>query len=653
MSKQSHIDGIRLYSDNLEGNSKTTKKVEYKKVSTTTTTKTITKGGKQTSQKTETTIKINKDYGLPKSKNMALGQIKETRSASTGQKDKFSYAGKLKEKQNYLYYVSGIGFVDKDGKQVKQDNKPKETKVIKNPPKPTRPIGPRITITIQNKRPERKGGELVENYEYHETKNFGDHNRESIVVHRRLGDPFYQSIYGKRSSTYTPGIRGKSNYTLEKEESKTVTDYSKIKTKTVTTDYRIKKTSENRTIDTSKYAKGSSNYQKNQYQNKTYNTTKSTQTNKTNQSNNTSQSGYNKGTSNYNSSSYQRTINVEERKRNIVPKTQFEKTLTETNARRNAAPVQKKYIPSTKKYQEKSEDSYSRKNNNQNQPKNQYNANLSKKVFDTEKYKRKVEPSKYQQKTEETYKSKMTDYSQKGQDGQDGQEGQQGIGGKYGKNGYDKNMNGKENNMAGDEDINNVGENNDMNNDPNYCPIHGYHGHASGEQDQENMFNQQIENAQDQGNMNVDNNGEINYEEIDNYKFYESKCFSNKTHNVNTNININTQKVINTEENINISNTANNMNNMGVINMGNMEAQDQMIQSEEGYDLSKLYIATRVIPVYSDMIGNTYQCGHVCNVCGNPFDDNMIQQNNMNEMQAMAIDSNCPIHGQNLMEQQQ
>ena len=600
MSRESNIDGIRLYSDNLEGNAKTTKKVEYKKVSKTTTTKTVTKDGKQTSQKTEKTIKINKDYGLPKSKNIHLGQIRETRSSSTGQKEKFSYAGKLKEKQNYLYYVSGIGFVDKEGKPVKQDNKPKETIVIKNPPKPTRQVGPRITITIQNKRPERKGGELVENYEYHETKNFGDHNHESIVVHRRLGDPFYQSIYGKRSSTYTQGIRGKSNYILEKEESKTITDYSKIKNKTLTTDYRVKKTSENRTIDTSKYARGSSNYQKNQYQNKTFNTTKS------NQSNNTSQSGYNKGTSNYNNSSYQRTINVEERKRNIVPKTQFEKTLTETNERRNVSQVQKKYIPSNKKYQEKSEDSYSRKNN-QNQSKNQNNANLSKKVFDTEKYKRKVEPSKYQQKTEETYKNKM------------------------------------------------IGENNDMINDPNYCPIHGYHGHASGAQSQENMYNQQIANEQDQENMNVENNGEINSEEIDNYKFYESKCFSSKTHNVNNNININinTQKAINTEENINMANSDNNTNNMGVINMENMEAQEQMIQSEEGYDLSKLYIATRVIPVYSEMNGNTYQCGHVCNVCGNPFDDNMIQQNNINEMQTMAIDSNCPIHGQNMMEQQQ
>ena len=207
MSKESHIDGIRLYSDNLEETSKstnTTKKVEYKKVEKITTTKTVVKNGNQTSQKTETTTKIKKDFGVPRqSRQFTFGEIKESLSTTNGQKDKYSYAGKLKEKQNYLYYVSGIGFVDKEGKPVKQDNKPKETKVIKNKPKPMRQVGQRVTITIQNKRPERKGDELVENFEYHETKDFGKHNRESVVIHKRLGDPFFQSIYGKkRSSTY-------------------------------------------------------------------------------------------------------------------------------------------------------------------------------------------------------------------------------------------------------------------------------------------------------------------------------------------------------------------------------------------------------------------------------------------------------------------
>ena len=618
MSKERTIDGIRLYSDNLENNVNTTKKVEYKKVEKTTTTKTVIKGGNQTSKKIETTTKINKNYGLPgTTKNYTFGQIKESRSVSSGlfpgitssglSKSKFNYEGKLKEKENY---VSGKGFMKKDEKWVKQENKSK----------PIREIRQRITIVIQNKRPERKGGELVENFEYHETKDFGKNNRESIVVHRRLGDPFYQSINGKkRSSTYTQAGRGKSNISLEKDETKTVTDYTKIKNKTITTtDYRVKKTTENKTIDTSKYT--SNNYQKNKYQNNTYNTTKSTQ------SNQSSQSGFNKGISNKYNQSYQRTINVEERKRNIVPKTQFEKTYTETNNRRNAAPVQprktqdnskdqKKYIPSTKKYQEKSEDSYSRKNQSQNQNKNQYNPNLNKKVFDTEKYKRKEEPKKYQQKTEETYKSQMTGYSKKEQESQEGQ----GIG---------------EDNMV---------------NDPNYCPIHGYHGQGQGhEKEGQNIY------GQGESNINIMNNNmsDNQTEEIDNYKFYESKCFSSKTQNINTNININTLNRINAEENINTINTDNNMNEM---NMRNTESQEQMVQGEEGYDLSKLYIATKIIPVYSDMLGSQYQYSHVCNVCGNPFEENQInimQQNQMNSMQEMAYDNNCPIHGQNMMQQQ-
>ena len=153
-----------------------------------------------------------------------------------------------------------------------------------------------------------------------------------------------------------------------------------------------------------------------------------------------------------------------------------------------------------------------------------------------------------------------------------------------------------------------------MINDPNYCPIHGYHGH-----------------------------GQANYDEIENYKFHESKELSRKSQNlntkVNTNININKQHIVNTEENVN-SNYAN-------INAMN---QEQIIQGEEGYDMSKLYIATKIIPVYSEMLDQQFQSHtHVCRVCGNPFGDqmDMMQQNQINSMQEMEYDINCPIHGQN------
>ena len=140
-------------------------------------------------------------------------------------------------------------------------------------------------------------------------------------------------------------------------------------------------------------------------------------------------------------------------------------------------------------------------------------------------------------------------------------------------------------------------------NDPNYCPIHGYHG------------------------------------EIENYKFYESKNLSSRVQT-----NINTQNIINTQQ-INTQHIINSEENMNCYNATN---QEQMAQGEEAYDMSKLYIATKVTPVYSEMLDQQFQTHtHVCNVCGNPFDENcdMMQQNQMSSMQEVEYDINCPIHG--------
>ena len=519
--RENNIDGIRLYSDNLEeANSKPSKTVQsYKKVETTTTTRRFVKEGSNPSQTTVTKkrTKITKDLGVPrKSINEITGNIQEMISSLQGGKDKYTYSGKLKEKSNYLYYVSGIGYVTKEGVPAK-DNKPKEVKVMKQKPQPARVVKERVTIVIQNKRPEKKGGDLVENFQYYESKDLGKNNKESIVVHKRKGDPFYQSIHGKRSSSYTHAERSRAS--IEKTEIQSRT----IETKTTT--------------------------QRNQYQNKTYNTTK------------TAQTGAGRG-NRKNESSYQRTINVEERKRNIIPKTRFEKTYTEIN-KRTTSGEQKKYVPPPKKYQEKTDESYKRKTQTQN----------NQKVVDTEKYKRNVEQNKYQQKTEETQQTR-------------------------------------------------VSQDQNMLNDPNYCPIHGYHGQGS-------------------------------IDDIDNYKFYESKIVTTKINtnlkdmntNINTNENINRQNIINTEENINT--------NMAYMN------QEQMAQAEEGYDLSKLYIATKITPVYSEMLDQQFQTHtHVCKVCGNAYDDNqmemmqqnqinsMQEQNQVNSMQEMEYDINCPIHGQ-------
>ena len=210
--RETRINGVRLYSDNLEGdnNSKSKTVTTYKKVQSTT--KTVTKAGSNPSQTTITKkTAITKNFGVPRhSAGSIKPQIKETVAEIKGHKEKFMYSGKLKEKENYLYYVSGIGYVNKDGVPTKPDNKPKEIKVLSNKPKPMRKVEERVTITLQSTRPERKGGELLENFEYHETKEIGKKNKESLVVHKRLGDPFYQSIKGGRSSSYTQVQRSKN-----------------------------------------------------------------------------------------------------------------------------------------------------------------------------------------------------------------------------------------------------------------------------------------------------------------------------------------------------------------------------------------------------------------------------------------------------------
>jgi len=560
MSKrESRIDGVRLYSDILEGdnNAKSKTVQTYKKVQSTT--RTVTKAGANPSQTTITKkTEITKNFGIPKhSVDNIQPHIKETVAKITSNKEKYMYSGKLKEKENYLYYVSGIGYVNKDGVPTKPDNKPKEIKVLSNKPKPVREVGQRVTIILQNTRPERKGGELVDNFEYHETKDLGKHNKESLVVHRRLGDPFYQNIKGGRSSSYTQMHRSKN--ILDNKD-------TTIKTKTIQT----------------------TTTQRKQYENKTYNTT----------SNVKQDSKYNRPG---NQSSYQRTTKIEEKKRTIVSNPRIEKNFAEANKRRNASQEPKKYEPKKyepkkyepKKYvptQKKTDETNKRKTQTQTQPRIQPKPTENKKVFDTNKYNtnrpnmrnnmNNINQSTYQKKTEETQK---TEFSQ---------------------------------------------ENNNLLNDPNYCPIHGYHGQG---------------NVNSAINTNVNINASYGTEDIDNYRFYESKNVTKRVENINRNINnninsnINMQNIVTREENV----------NTGYMNAMN---QEQMAQGEEGYDMSKLYIATKVTPVYSEMLDQQYQNStHVCNVCGNPFDENqldMMQQNQMSSMQEVEYDINCPIHGQ-------
>ena len=61
--------------------------------------------------------------------------VKINQTYSSGNQDKYSFAGTLKEKDNYTYYVSGIGYVNKDGEPLDK-SKAALMKKSKTVPKP-------------------------------------------------------------------------------------------------------------------------------------------------------------------------------------------------------------------------------------------------------------------------------------------------------------------------------------------------------------------------------------------------------------------------------------------------------------------------------------------------------------------------------------
>ena len=127
---------------------------------------------------------------------------------SFSSQQKYSYAGKVNEKNNYVYYVSGIGYVNKneDNKNEKNINNKKTIKPA--PPKTIpKPVAKPNQIKIQQKKVievDRK--QLVDNYQYHETKDIKKETKKSTVNHQRLCEPFYSEINtrnSKKFSSYT------------------------------------------------------------------------------------------------------------------------------------------------------------------------------------------------------------------------------------------------------------------------------------------------------------------------------------------------------------------------------------------------------------------------------------------------------------------
>ena len=524
---------------------------------------------------TTNTYLANKSKAYP-SQNYGTG-VKETRSQSTGNKEKFTYAGTVKEKENYMYYVSGVGYVTKEGAKKAEEEK------AKSKPKP-QPImrSERTTIRIVMKKPERKTGEKVENYEYRESKRVIDSKMDSIVVHKR-GDPFYQIIGGKKKfSSYTSGARGKNRID---------DDLSKDKISTLKTD-KYKTKTENKYKSTST----------NKYQTKTQSVTSA----KESQSQ-SSTKDKKKVPSKY-TSTYQKTTKVEVSRKKYEPKGKYEKNFTEGNRGAKGGMRNKNLPPSTKKYEEKTEDTYKK-------GKGPYNPNLNQKMFDTEKYK------------------KTKDEEQENKDGL---------------NAPDRYPRPYEENQGMD--------------DPNYCPIHGLKGH-------QNLGGEgEIERREE-------NNQGVNPEDADNYRFYESQRVTRKVENINTE---NTQN-IESEQNLNANTVGQEQfmaSKVGMDLSQKMEGMSQQIQQmsqqmqrlsqqsqglygmqgigvagSQGCDISKVYIATRAVPVYSEIVNqfSNMNDSQVCNVCGNPFNQGLIN----NTQEIMYNNNGCPIHGQTMVQQQQ
>ena len=358
--------------------------------------------------------------------------VKETRSESYGNKEKYTFAGTVKEKDNYLYYVSGVGYVNKEGEPIKKERAVSQPKpIIKDE---------REEIKIETKRIEEQG-ELVDNYNYKESKYTKNKDKDSIVIHRRLGDPFYQNIVTerKRFSSYTPRPRrfGATTSTTTKEYG--VNTFSNIgKTTVIETESEKRNKYSNKTenirslIDTSKYLNTNTNEDVSSIVNKFLNLSKNE--NETINSAKDSISNYNTyknnedyGNNNYNTS-YQRTVNIEESTRNYVPKSRYdihtengrgnrssrwtvEKT-TETktindrgtsNIISSSSQGRRHIVPLTNKtYEEKTEESYKKE-------RNLYGSNSGEKDLDTDKYKSGISSvNKYQSKTEEKYQTEIT-----------------------------------------------------------------------------------------------------------------------------------------------------------------------------------------------------------------------------------------------------
>ena len=122
--------------------------------------------------------------------------------------EKFEYAEKLKEKRNYILFVSGIGHEKKEIEEI--EDIPPETE-------------PKQEIIEQK--------QIIDNYQYHETKNLKRPKQKitSITHHERLSSPFERTTLKKYSSYITePSMKHyKTTTTVVNSRVNTVNDFGR------------------------------------------------------------------------------------------------------------------------------------------------------------------------------------------------------------------------------------------------------------------------------------------------------------------------------------------------------------------------------------------------------------------------------------------
>ena len=619
-------------------------------------------------------------------------EVKGNRSYSSSQQTKKITVSETTRRRDN---VVNTGYGNKNGNIIKKEKK--ETKVYQSysVPKPVI-VNERQSIIIQDTRKERQG-EKIENYEYHETKDIKDHNKDTLVIHKRLGDPYYQIIDRSkgRYSSHTSNARGyKSRFDLDQNDIdkrvKTV-----ITTETTTSKYR-NNSEGTRNIDISKYVKKNAN----KYQNKTVTSTQRTSNVNANA---------NAGNKRINTA-YQKTVNIEERRRKYVPKGRFEHNLTEKNNRtttnvkqsvsryvnrreqsqiNSTSKDRKKLPPTQKKYQEKSEESYKR-------GRRQYNENLSQKVYDTEKIKKegvnkyqRSEPNqykritkeivqkeyitnKYEKENEQNEQNELNEQKDKEPDEQEMRESKGDNNEQYEnerkveeyEETYEQRANEEANKMPEQQIVEEVPDKyrqqdenyykseqyiyEQQQHDSHQCPVHGPHGrrsqghHMKGIKE-ENTYDYQYTQMNENQNANNRFNRFGNIEEVDNYQFYESKHVTEKVNN-----SLKNQNILRNEKEYLSNNQLYEQDNRSRMTQGVQMGQLEQIKQVDQSDYSKLYIATRVIPVYSEMINQyrSYNINHVCNICGSPLGQTQF----FSQQQSMV--NTCPMHGQRIVYQQ-